>query len=78
MVVVSALVDWLPLVALPLNQPPVAVQEVALVELQVSVEDPPLTTLVGFAVSVAVGGGGVTVTVAEAPVLPPGPVQVSA
>ena len=78
MVAVRVPVDWLPLVAFPLNQPPVAVQLVALVELQVNVEVPPLAILVGFAVSVTIGGGGVTVTVAEAPVLPPGPVQVSA
>jgi hypothetical protein len=32
------------------------VQEVALVELQVSVEVPPLAIVVGLAVSVAVGG----------------------
>ena len=56
--------------------PPVAVQEVALVELQVSVEVPPLAIVVGLAVSVAVGLGA-TVTVAVAAVLvPPAPVQV--
>ena len=47
-------------------QPPEALQLVALVELQVSVEDPPLATFIGFAVSVTVGAGGggdVTVTV---------------
>ena len=38
-----------PLVALAPLQPPVAVHEVALVELQVSVEAPPLATEVGFA-----------------------------
>jgi len=62
------------------DQPPEAVQEVAFVEDQVSIEDPPLTTEVGFVVSdtVGTGGGGgvpVTVTVAEALTLPPGPVQ---
>jgi hypothetical protein len=41
-----------------------AVQLVALVELQASVEDAPLMTLGGFAVSVTVGAGAATVTVA--------------
>jgi hypothetical protein len=59
--------------------PPVAVHDVALVELQLSVEAPPLATLVGFAVNVAVGAGlAVTVTAAAVAVLvPPAPVQVS-
>jgi hypothetical protein len=49
-----------------------------LVELQVSVDAPPLATLVRFAVKVAVGAGlAVTVTVAAAAVLvPPVPVHV--
>jgi hypothetical protein len=56
----------------------VAAQEVALAELQVSVEDPPLAIAVGLAISVAVGTGlVVTVTVAVATALvPPGPVHV--
>ena len=66
-----------PLVGLVPLQPPEAVQEVALVELQVSVEAPPGATLVGFAVKVAVGmGRTVTVTLATG-LVPPGPVQVS-
>ena len=76
---VSAPVDWLPEVALVLDQPPTAVQELVSVEDQVSIEDPPYATDVGFAVSDTVGtGGGVTdtVTVADALALPPGPVQV--
>ena len=40
-----------PLVALLPLQPPVAVHEVALVELHVSVELPPLAITVGFAVN---------------------------
>ena len=40
----------------PANVPPVAVHEVALVELQVRVEVPPLAIVVGVAVSVAVNG----------------------
>jgi hypothetical protein len=59
-------------------QPPEAVQDVALVELQVSMEVPPLGTLVGFAVKVAAGTGlAVTETVAAAAVVPSVPVQVS-
>lgn len=54
-------------------QPPDAVQVVALVELQVRVEVPPLATVVGLAVSVAVG---TTLTVTETVALePPAPVQ---
>jgi hypothetical protein len=52
----------LPLVALLPVQPLEAVQAVALVELQVSVDAPPLATLVGLALSVIVGAG-VVVTV---------------
>ena len=57
--------------------PPVAVHDVALVELQVNVDVPPLAIEVGLAVSVAVGTGAM-VTVAEAAVLvPPVPLQVN-
>jgi len=60
---------------------PEAVQEVALLDDQVSVEDPPLATDVGFAASDTVGAGGGggmpdTATLAEAFVIPPRPVQV--
>jgi hypothetical protein len=76
-VAVRVPVLWVPLAVFVPVQPPEAVQEVALVELQVSVEDPPLAIDVGFAVSVAVGTGA-TVTVADAAVLvPPAPVHVS-
>jgi hypothetical protein len=55
----------------------VAVQDVALVELHVSVEVPPLATEIGFAASVTVGVPG-TVTVAVATLLvPPAPAQVN-
>ena len=47
--------DWLPEVALVPDQPPEAVQLVALVEDQVSVEAPPLTTDVGLALNDTVG-----------------------
>jgi hypothetical protein len=58
-------VDWLPEVGLLPDQPPDAMHDVAFVDDQVSVEDEPLTTLVGFAESDTVGsggGGGVPVT----------------
>jgi hypothetical protein len=77
---VSAPLDWLPEVALAPDQAPEAEQEVAFVEDQVSVEDPPLATDVGFTASDTVGnggGGGVpdTVTVADALALPSEPVH---
>ena len=72
----SAPVDWLPEVALVLDQPPTAVQELVSVEDQVSVEDAPYATDVGFAASDTVGVGGNTVTVVDALALPPGPLQV--
>jgi hypothetical protein len=70
----------LPLVAFaPANVPPVAVHEVALVELQVSVDVPPLAIVVGLAVSVAVGTELVVIATvaAEAVLVPPAPLQVS-
>jgi len=78
---VSAPVGWLPEIALAPDHAPEAVQEVASVDDQVSVEDAPLATEVGFAASVTVGSGGgggapATVTVAEVLALPPEPVQV--
>ena len=74
--IVSAPVLCVPLVALLPLQPPEAVHEVALVELHVSVEAPPLAIEVGFAVNVTVGAG-TTVTVAVATLLvPPVPLQV--
>ena len=78
--VVNAPVFTAPLAGFVPLQPPEAVHDVALVELQVSVEVPPLAIRLWLAVSVAVGKGlaGVTVTVAPAAALvPPEPVQVS-
>jgi hypothetical protein len=76
-IAVTAPVLCVPLVPFVPLQPPEAVQDVALVELQVSVEAAPLATEVGFAVNVTVGAG-TTVTVAVATLLvPPVPVQVS-
>ena len=75
--IVSAPVLWVPLVAFVPLQLPEAVHEVALVELHVKVEEPPLATDVGFADRVTVGAG-TTVTVAVAALLvPPVPLQVN-
>jgi hypothetical protein len=74
---VNAPVLWLPLGPFaPANAPPVAVQDVALVELHVSVEVAPLANVVGFAVSVAVGTGAM-LTVTDAVVVPPAPEHVN-
>jgi len=54
-----------PLVASAPLQPPEALQEVALVELQVRVAAAPLVTVVGDAVIDAVGAGGAVVTGTE-------------
>jgi len=62
-VLVSPPVEALPETALAPDQPPEAVQEVALVEDQASVDDPPLVTDVGFAASDTVGS---TVLIGEA------------
>jgi hypothetical protein len=56
-VVVSGPVEALPLVIWVPVHPPEAVQLVALVELHVSVEEPPLATLGILALSVSVGVG---------------------
>jgi hypothetical protein len=69
-------VECEPLVAsLPLH-PPEAVQDVALVDDQDSVELPPLAMVLGLALKLTAGAGEVTVTVADCAALPPAPVQV--
>jgi hypothetical protein len=73
----STPVDCEPLVASLPDQPPEAVQEVALVDDQVSVALLPLVTVLGAALKVTVGAGEVTETVAAWAAEPPGPVQVS-
>jgi len=75
LVVANAPLDWLPEVVLLPVHAPEARQETALVEDQVRVEDSPLAIDVGFAVSDTVGAGGMTVTVADALPVPPGPVH---
>src|SRR5277367_3486281 len=74
-VAASVPVPWLPLMALVPLQPPDAAQEVALVELHVSVEAPFVPTIVGYAIRVAVGTT-VTRTV-DTVLVPPVPVHVN-
>ena len=57
-------------------QPPEAVQEVALVEVQVNIELLPLATVLGLAERVTAGAVVFTETVADWDALPPLPVQV--
>ena len=76
--VVSAPVLILPLVDSVPDQPPEAVQLLALVEDQLSIADPPLLTLVGLALRLTVGLTEVeTLTVTDCVALPPAPLQVS-
>jgi hypothetical protein len=56
-------VDCVPLVGLPPDQPPEAVQEAAFFADQLSVAALPRVTVLGFAAMVTVGAGDVTVTV---------------
>ena len=69
--------ECVPLIASAPLHPPDAVQEVALVEDQDSVELPPFATVLGLALRLTVGAGDVTVTVEDCAALPPVPVQVS-
>ena len=62
--------------SLPL-QAPEAVHEVALLDDQVTIELPPLATLVGLALMETVGAAPDTVTVAVFDAVPPDPVQLS-
>jgi len=72
---VSAPVDCVPLTALEPVQPPLAVQEVALVADQLRVAAAPLVTVLGLLEKVTVGVGAVTDTVADCAAVPPAPVQ---
>lgn len=72
----SAPVDFEPLTASLPDHAPEAVQEVALVDDQVSMELAPLAIVLGLALRVTVGAGCVTDTVADCEALPPAPVQV--
>jgi hypothetical protein len=66
-----------PLVALPPDHAPEAVQEAALAVDHVNVELLPPATVLGFAAIVTVGAGEVTVTIADCVALPLAPVHVS-
>jgi hypothetical protein len=70
-------VGCVPVSALVPDQDPEAVQEVALVADQVSVELLPLATVLGLATRLMVGTGCVTEAVADCAALPPVPVQAS-
>jgi hypothetical protein len=70
-------VDWEPWIALEPDQPPEALQVVALVDDQVRVALPPLVMALGPTLKVTVGAGDLMVTVADCTALPPGPEQVS-
>jgi hypothetical protein len=71
-------VDCEPLIALLPDQPPEAVQDVALVDDHVSVDARPLATVLGLALKLTVAvGWALTVTAADCAALPPAPVQVS-
>jgi hypothetical protein len=70
-------VDWEPLTPLTPDQAPDAVQAVASWADQVSVEDPPALTVLGFVCKAICGALDVTVTVADCDAEPPCPVQVS-
>ena len=77
-VVPNAPVLALPLVGSLPDHPPEAVQPVAFVDDQLSVEAEPLLTVPGLALRLTVGlGGADTLTVTEPLPLPPGPLQVS-
>ena len=76
-VVASEPVDCVPLVAFASLQPPLAMQLVAFVDDQVSIEDSPVVTEGGLAVSAKVGAGYETVTVLVCESDPPSPMQVS-
>jgi hypothetical protein len=75
-VALSAPVLALPFVGSLPDHPPEAVQLLALVEDQLSIEDPPLLTVVGLALRPTVGGAA-TLTATDWLALPPGPLQVS-
>jgi hypothetical protein len=75
---VIAPLDCEPLIALLPDQPPEAVQDVALVDDHISFDAPPLATVLGLALKATVAVGcALTDTVADCIALPPAPVQIS-
>jgi hypothetical protein len=75
--VAKAPVLWLPLRPTEPFQPPLAVQDVELLEVHVNVERPPAATTGGDAVNVTVGTGRMVTVVTMGAVTPPGPAQMS-
>jgi hypothetical protein len=73
----SAPVDQVPLVATLPFQPPEAVQDEAFSDFQLKLDMPPLATVGGCADSFTVGLAIATTTSADFEADPPGPVQVS-
>jgi hypothetical protein len=73
---VSAPVDWDPFIPLLPDHAPEAVQEVALFEVQVSVELLPLLIALGPTLKVTAGAAALTETVTDCTALPPAPLQV--
>jgi hypothetical protein len=73
----KAPVDWDPVSPLLPDHALDAVQEVALVDDQVTEDALPLAILLGEALSRTVGGVALTDTVADCAALPPGPEQVN-
>jgi len=60
------------------DHPPEALQDVALVDDHVSLDAPPLATVLGLALKLTVAAGrALTDTVADCAALPPAPLQVS-
>jgi hypothetical protein len=72
---VSAPVETVPEVAFVPDHAPLAVQLVVLADDQVRVLVPPVTTVVGFALTETVGAA-ITLAIADCVAVPPGPVQV--
>ena len=68
-------VDWEPLTALPPDQAPDALQDVALVEDHTRDAALPLVIELGLTRKLTVGAGALTETVADCVALPPVPVQ---
>lgn len=77
MLFASRPVDRVPLVEVAPAQPPAAVHDVALVELQRSSDSEPEEIVDGAALKLSVGAGATTITSTESDALPPPPVQVS-
>jgi hypothetical protein len=73
----TAPVLWLPLSPTEPLQPPDAVHDEALADVQVKVAAPPLNTVAGAAVKVTAGRGMMLTAVMAGALLPPTPVQTS-